>query len=124
MSVGETKTLRNAHDGITAYAYKVWSDADGNEIDRVYYNSTTYPSYGKRVAIGTLKSDGTYASIDTSTGEYLEPINPPEPPPDTTTPPPDTTTPEPTPDTTTPPPDTTTPEPDPPTETPQDTPTP
>ena len=127
MSVGETKTLRNAHDGITAYAYKVWSDADGNEIDRVYYNSTTYPSYGRRVAIGTLKSDGTYASIDTSTGEYLEPINPPEPPPDTTTPPPDTTTPPP--DTTTPEPDPPTPDPptpdpDPPTETPQDTPTP
>ena len=113
LSVGETKTLRNSHDGITAYAYKVWSDADGNEIDRVYYNSTSYNSYGARIAVGTLKPDGTYASIDTSTGEYLEPINTPEPTPDTTTPEPtpDTTTPEPTPEIT-PPPDTTTPPPE------------
>ena len=113
LSVGETKTLRNSHDGITAYAYKVWSDADGNEIDRVYYNSTYYNSYGARIAVGTLKPDGTYASIDTSTGEYLEPINTPEPTPDTTTPEPtpDTTTPEPTPEIT-PPPDTTTPPPE------------
>ena len=124
VDVGETKTLRNSHDGITAYAYKVWSDADGNEIDRVYYNSTYYNSYGARIAVGTLKPDGTYASIDTSTGEYLEPINTPEPTPDTTTPEPtpDTPTPEPTADTPTPEPPT--PEPDPPTETPQDTPTP
>ena len=103
LPVGETKTLRNAHDGITAHAYKVWSDADGNEIDRVYYNSTTYASYGKRVAIGTLKPDGTYAAIDTSTGEYLEPINTPEPTPDTTTPPPDPPTPDPDPPTPDPP---------------------
>ena len=103
LSVGETKTLRNAHDGITAYAYKVWSDADGNEIDRVYYNSTSYNSYGARIAIGTLKPDGTYASIDTSTGEYLEPITTPEPTPDVTTPEPTPEiTPEPTPDTPTP----------------------
>ena len=103
LPVGETKTLRNAHDGITAHAYKVWSDADGNEIDRVYYNSTTYASYGKRVAIGTLKPDGTYAAIDTSTGEYLEPITTPEPTPDTTTPPPDPPTPDPDPPTPDPP---------------------
>ena len=105
MAVGERKTLRNAHDGITAYAYKVWSDADGNEIDRVYYNSTYYNSYGARIAIGTLKPDGTYASIDTSTGEYLEPITTPEPTPDPTVP--DPTTPDPT----TPEPDPTTPDP-------------
>jgi len=105
MAVGERKTLRNAHDGITAYAYKVWSDADGNEIDRVYYNSTYYNSYGARIAIGTLKPDGTYASIDTSTGEYLEPINTPEPTPEPTVP--DPTTPDPT----TPEPDPTTPDP-------------
>ena len=105
LPVGERKTLRNAHDGITAYAYKVWSDADGNEIDRVYYNSTYYNSYGARIAIGTLKPDGTYASIDTSTGEYLEPITTPEPTPDPTVP--DPTTPDPT----TPEPDPTTPDP-------------
>lgn len=120
LSVGETKTLRNSHDGITAYAYKVWSDADGNEIDRVYYNSTYYNSYGARIAVGTLKPDGTYASIDTSTGEYLEPINTPEPTPDPTTPEPttpDPTTPDPT--TSEPTPDTPTPDPNPPPETPE-----
>ena len=30
LSVGETKTLRNSHDGITAYAYKVWSDGNAS----------------------------------------------------------------------------------------------
>ena len=81
------------------------TDADGNEIDRVYYNSTYYNSYGARIAIGTLKPDGTYASIDTSTGEYLEPITTPEPTPEPTVP--DPTTPDPT----TPEPDPTTPDP-------------
>ena len=128
LPVGETKVLRQAHQGITAYAYKIWYDADGNEISRDFYNSSYYGSYGRRVAVGVLKPDGTLASIDSSTGEYLEgsltPTPTPVDSPTTTdkptyfpekpTPTTDTPTPEPTepvPDTPTPDPDTPTPDP-------------
>lgn len=112
MPVGETKELRHSYDCITAYAYKVWYDRDGNEIDREYYNSTYYKPYGRRVAVGVVRDDGTYASIDHETGEVL-----PEP-----TPEPATPTPEPVPDPTTPTPDP--PTPDPPTPDPNTTPDP
>jgi len=111
MPVGETKELRHSYDCITAYAYKVWYDKDGNEIDRVYYDSTYYKPYGRRVAVGVVREDGTYASIDHSTGEIL-----PEPTPEPVV----TTTPAPVPDTPTPEP----PTPDPPTPDPNTTPDP
>lgn len=102
MPVGETKELRHSYDCITAYAYKVWYDKDGNEIDRVYYDSTYYKPYGRRVAVGVVREDGTYASIDHSTGEVL-PAPTSEPVATTTpTPVPDTPTPEPDPPTTPP----------------------
>ena len=110
MPVGQTKTLRNAHQGISAYAYKVWYDKDGNEISRDFYNSSYYNSYGARIAVGVLRSDGSIATLDTSTGEVIDP-DPPTPTPDPTTPTPDPTTPAP--DPTTPAPDPTTPAPDP-----------
>ena len=136
LPVGETKVLRQAHQGITAYAYKIWYDADGNEISRDFYNSSYYGSYGKRVAVGVLKPDGTYASIDSSTGEVIDPDGTPTPTPtptasvtpnpdkptgfpDKPTPVPDTPTPTPT---DTPPPDTPTPEVDTPTPEVTDTP--
>ena len=102
MDVGQTKTLRNAHQGITAYAYKVWSDAEGNEISKDFYNSSYYGSYGARIAVGVRRSDGSIATLDTSTGEVIDP-NPPTP-----TPTPGPSTPVPTP-TTPPAPDTPTP---------------
>ena len=111
MDVGQTRTLRNAHQGITAYAYKVWSDAEGNEISKDFYNSSYYGSYGARIAVGVRRSDGSIATLDYSTGEVIDP-EPPTPTP--------TVTPTPNPDPPTPGPDTTTPTPDPPTpETPE-----
>ena len=74
LEMGKTKTLRDAHQGITANAYKIWYNADGEEIDRVYYNTTYYAAYGKRVAVGVLKPDGTYATFNKETGEYNEPV--------------------------------------------------
>ena len=133
LPVGETKTLRAAHQGITANAYKIWYDADGNEISRDFYNSTYYNAYGRRIAVGVLKPDGTYASIDKN-GEYTEPLPSltpsPSPSPSPSPTPADnpTTAPEnPTPaaDTPTPAADTPTPVPDTPTPEPvEDTPTP
>ena len=96
MPVGQTKTLRNAHQGITAYAYKVWYDAEGNEISKDFYNSSYYGAYGARIAVGVLRSDGSIATLDYSTGEVIDPEPPtPTPAPVPTAPP--TPTPEPTP---------------------------
>ena len=89
LEMGKTKTIREAHQGITANAYKIWYNADGEEIDRVYYNTTYYAAYGKRVAVGVLKPDGTYATFNKETGEYNEPVptttNTPTPKPTATT---------------------------------------
>ena len=96
MPVGQTKTLRNAHQGITAYAYKVWYDAEGNEISKDFYNSSYYGAYGARIAVGVLRSDGSIATLDYSTGEVIDPEPPtPTPAPVPTAAP--TPTPEPTP---------------------------
>ncbi len=100
MPVGQTKTLRNAHEGITAYAYKVWYDAEGNEISKDFYNSSYYGAYGARIAVGVLRSDGSIATLDYSTGEVIDPNPPtPTPVPGPTTPPTPTTPPGPSPDT-------------------------
>ena len=89
LPMGQTKTIREAHSGITANAYKIWYNADGEEIDRVLYNTTYYSAYGKRIAVGVLKPDGTYATFNKETGEYNEPVptstNTPTPKPDPTT---------------------------------------
>ena len=69
MPTGQTKTLRQAHQGQTAKAYKVWKDKDGNEISREEYNTTHYNAYGQRIAVGTLNPDGSHATFDKSTGE-------------------------------------------------------
>lgn len=74
LPVGQTKTIRQAHQGITAKAYKVWYNSDGEEIDRVYYNTTTYYAYGRRIGVGVLNPDGTYATMDKNTGEITSPI--------------------------------------------------
>lgn len=96
MPVGQTKTLRNAHEGITAHAYKVWYDADGNEISKDFYNSSYYASYGARIAVGVLRSDGSIATLDYSTGEVIDPNPPtPTPVPGPTVPPTPTTPPDP-----------------------------
>ncbi len=74
LETGKTKTIREAHQGITANAYKIWYNADGEEIDRVLYNTTTYYPYGKRIAVGVLNPDGTYATMDKETGEITSRI--------------------------------------------------
>lgn len=114
LPVGQTKTVRAAHTGMTIKVYKVWYDKDDNEIDRYEYQTTTYRPYGTRIAVGTLNPDGSYATFDKSTGEITSPImtvtpTPTETPtptpaqePATPTPVPDTPTPEPEPEPATP----------------------
>ena len=116
LEVGKTKTVRSAHYGQTAKVYKIWQDKDGNEIKREEYDTRYYRAFGKRIAVGVLKPDGTYATIDKTTGEITSPSETPTPTVDPNlTPTPDPNVPSPT---TAPQPDTPTPVPQ------QDTPTP
>ena len=122
LPVGQTKTIRQAHQGITANVYKIWYNANDEEIKRELYNTTTYSAYGERIGVGVLNPDGTYAKMDKNTGEITSPIMTVTPTPVTDTPTPTTAAPTdpPTtaPDPPTTPPDPPTTPPDPPTETP------
>ena len=79
LETGKTKTIRAAHEGMTSKVYKVWYNANGEEIDRVLYNTTTYYPYGRRVGVGVLNPDGTYATMDKETGEITSRIMSPTP---------------------------------------------
>lgn len=91
MAVGTSNTVRAAHCSVTATAYQVWYDKDGNEIQSIEYNTTYYKSYKKKVEVGVLNPDGTIAQFDAATGTIVAPPPPEEtPPPDTSeTPPPE-----------------------------------
>ena len=106
MAVGTSNTVRSAHGSVTAKAYQVWYDKDGNEIQSIEYNTTYYKSYKKKVEVGVLNPDGTIAQLDYTTGAVIGPP-PEETAPPEETPPPDATPADTTPADTTPPPDTT-----------------
>lgn len=74
LPVGQTKTIRQAHKGITANAYKIWYNANDEEIRRELYNTTYYSAYGERIGVGVLNPDGSYATMDKKTGEITSPI--------------------------------------------------
>ena len=131
LPVGQTKTIRQAHKGIAANVYKIWYNANDEEIRRELYNTTYYSAYGERIGVGVLNPDGTYAKMDKDTGEITSPIMTVTPTPTTAAtptpteaPPPPTDTPTPVPDTPTPEPTETTPEPTEPTDSPPTTPDP
>ncbi len=79
LPTGQTKTIRQAHEGMTAKAYKVWYNSDGEEINRELYNETTYYPFGRRIGVGVLNPDGTYATMDKKTGEITSQIMTPTP---------------------------------------------
>jgi hypothetical protein len=58
-------------------SYKVWFDADGNEIKREEVATTNYKMYVKRVELGTKLPNGGTAKIDTKTGEVITPTKAP-----------------------------------------------
>ena len=74
LPVGQTKTIRQAHKGIAANVYKIWYNANDEEIRRELYNTTYYSAYGERIGVGVLNPDGTYAKMDKETGEITSPI--------------------------------------------------
>lgn len=87
MAVGTTNSVRAAHAAISARAYQVWYDANGNEIRRVECDSSYYPMIKQKIEVGVLNEDGSIAPMDTTTGE----VTTPEPTPTESTDPSDTT---------------------------------
>ena len=77
LPVGEKNTVRNAHDGMNVTSYKVWFDADGNEIKREEVATSNYKMFVKRVELGTKLPNGGQAKIDTKTGKVITPTNAP-----------------------------------------------
>ena len=74
LAVGKTVTERSAHNAIKAVSYKVYYDAEGNEIKREQYFSSSYPMINKKVRVGTLAEDGvTIFKLDKTTGEVTAP---------------------------------------------------
>lgn len=68
LPVGETNSLRPAHDGVTATSYQIWYDAAGNEINRVQLPNSVYSTITAQIEVGTLNPDGTQATLDPATG--------------------------------------------------------
>ena len=73
MSVGSTNTVRSPHNRIVAKSYQVWYDADGNEVSRNEYATTTYNAITAQIEVGILCDDGSLAEFDSSTGEVTVP---------------------------------------------------
>ncbi len=68
LPVGETNSLRAAHDGVTAASYQIWYDSNGNEINRVELPTSYYSTISAQIEVGTLNPDGTQAELDPATG--------------------------------------------------------
>lgn len=79
LAVGERNTLRNAHDGMQVKSYKIWYDANNQEIRREDVATTNYRMYVKRVEVGTKLPDGGHAAFDASTGQVTTPSPTPTP---------------------------------------------
>lgn len=84
MPVGETEVEREPRDAISATAYKVYYDSDGNELYRERAFSSFYPMIRARVLVGVLNEDGTFSEMDKETGEVITPEPTEEPTPEPT----------------------------------------
>ena len=73
LAVGETNTLRNAHDGMNITSFKVWYDENGTEIKREEVATTNYRAYTKKVEVGTKLPSGGQAQFDPQTGKVITP---------------------------------------------------
>lgn len=69
LPVGERHQIRPAHNGVTAYGYQIWMDAEGNEIRRVEQPVSYYSTINEQIEVGVLNPDGSNAVLNTETGE-------------------------------------------------------
>ena len=82
MPVGQTNQVRPAHNGVTAYGYQIWMDANGNEIRRVELPVSYYSTINAQIEVGVLNPDGSNAVLNTETGELSGVVDAPAPAPD------------------------------------------
>ena len=73
MALDTKVTEKSAHDAIKAKAYKIYYDANGNEIKREEAFYSSYPMINKVVRVGTRAEDGTIFKLDKETGETIAP---------------------------------------------------
>ncbi len=82
MPVGQTNQVRPAHNGVTAYGYQIWMDANGNEIRRVELPVSYYSTINAQIEVGVLNPDGSNAVLNTETGELSGVVDAPAPAPE------------------------------------------
>lgn len=78
MPVGSQNTVRGSHPAISARAYLIWYDANGNEIERVDCDSSYYPMVKAKIEVGVRNEDGSIAPMDAETGAVTTPEPTPE----------------------------------------------
>ena len=64
MATGTRESVRGAHDGCTATSYKIWYDANGNEIKREELKLTYYPVTNAQIRVGIRNADGSLARMN------------------------------------------------------------
>ncbi|MCQ2527836.1 MAG: VanW family protein [Saccharofermentans sp.] len=84
MATGTRESVRGAHDGCTATSYKIWYDANGNEIKREELKLTVYSPVNAQIKVGIRNADGSLAKMNKD--GTIENGNPTTPPPSETTP--------------------------------------
>lgn len=69
LATGTVNRIRGSHDGIQARSYQIWHSADGTEINRIEYGTSTYPAIAAQYEVGVKNPDGSIATIDPATGQ-------------------------------------------------------
>ena len=73
MAVGTKSTTTGSRTGYDYKSYKVWYDADGNEIKRDEYFPSHYPARNAEIHVGVLGADGVVYPMDPKTGAVNAP---------------------------------------------------
>jgi vancomycin resistance protein YoaR len=72
-AVGVTDSVRDPHNQINAVSYQVFYK-DGVEIKRVKTFTSFYRMITEQVMVGVLNPDGSYSTVDPSTGAVITPV--------------------------------------------------
>ena len=73
MAIGTKSTTTGSRTGYDYKSYKVWHEADGNEIKREEYFPSHYPVRNAEIHVGVLGADGKVYPMDPKTGAVNAP---------------------------------------------------
>ena len=73
MAIGTKSTTTGSRTGYDYKSYKVWRDADGNEIKKEEYFPSHYPVRNAEIHVGVLGADGKVYPMDPKTGAVNAP---------------------------------------------------